>query len=721
MRPALVVAVGSAALAWTAAVLAQTGGVIPPGKEQLIVRMVGDAWRDRAPGDRFDARVDRDVIRLTLKTAGERDARVVVALPSARVDAEEELAPGVWMNCDEACAPEDVTRWRPLGQRLAQERDAVREQLWALPTSKPEPSRDAAPRGPPPQEEASGAVKPRAWLTWSVLALAILASLTLLSRSRERWAALARHWPAVAILAGFSVVAATVPNVMPLHEHNSFVARSDCAYDWSCDADPRAPGWSPPTFHAYGLLLRALPYRVATLGFVSLAWTVVSLGLLYAFVHRLAGEEDTAAGRRIASVTVAVLAASPAFIRVAVAGTFWPFAIACLLAAGLLCLHAVKRGGWLAPIGSAAWFAIALGSNLVFLALIPLLVIAPLCWSAGGRKLAPAAVVAVLGSLAFAVPDVAAALRAVFVDRAGVFGEHDGAGAFFALLGNLRFYFADPTITPAPFVVLAVCGLLALRGRWRRYAPVLYGLAAIQPVLSRWGGADPLNLSYPVSFINQFPSYYFLAIGAGLGVEWLRGLVAQRFRARLTAALAAASLGFVPLCEVGLDLLTGERVLERELRALSRAFEELPEHDVLVVPPVIQRPIGDLPTDGDPIEAFFPIGEYRYVLARRGMPKTTVLQSTDFHPEGSTARTLLYVGSTFLSFGPTEIRAGVVGDGERPELARLRRELALEPALTFPIATEQHPAISMRLDADRSATAELGFYWMRPAPSHNRR
>lgn len=165
-------------------------------------------------------------------------------------------------------------------------------------------------------------------------------------------------------------------------------------------------------------------------------------------------------------------------------------------------------------------------------------------------------------------------------------------------------------------------------------------------------------------------------------------------------------------------------VVQRELVALSRAFELLPSHDLLIVPPLIQRRSEGVAIESDPVEAVFPAGEYGHVMSSRGIQPGRIIDLESWL--GAFARntapppprsTLVYLGATNRMFLPAEIRAGVVPPSlERQPLATLRTIAHLELVHTFRLATQQHPGVTMRLAADRVDEVELGFYWLRLQP-----
>ncbi|MCB9750901.1 MAG: hypothetical protein H6713_13015 [Myxococcales bacterium] len=567
-----------------------------------------------------------------------------------------------------------------------------------------------------------------AWLGLAyVIAWALgRAAVRLVRRRRELLADLRRHAPLLVLLAAFLALCATIPAFLPIHDHNSYVARSDCARSLACDDDPRA-AFSATTFHVYGALLRLAPHSARGFGLVSVLMTALAIGLLYALIRRVPRLGSDASGSRALAERAAIWAAAcvalhPILLRTATSGIFWPYNIACLLAAGVAAHRAAERGAIVDALAAAVLLAFAVLGNLVCLALTPLVVLVPLCWGrlvgAGARRYLALA----LGVLVFA-----ALVTPTFLDA---FAAHVVQGQQMErfsepplrmlreLLGNVLYL--DPRLTPAPLGVLALLGLVVLaRRRARADLPFVYVLLATEVPLGLQ--VTPFTTGYPTRFIHGYPSLFWFAALAGLGAAALLRWLGERWpQARawtLQVGLAALCLATIPTAGEALAFLGAPRVLERELAALERGFAELPEHDVLVLPPVILRPPEGVELTSDPVEAFFPVGAYRAAMRARGSePVVAQLDELLRRPDGRVpeGRVLLYVGATMYSFVPAEIEAGLAARSiERPLLRRVRARYELEPAWTFTLATRQHPAVAMRLAADQREAVELGFYWLR--------
>ena len=573
-------------------------------------------------------------------------------------------------------------------------------------------------------EASRGRSGPLAWRIGSYLLLAIAVGWALgraigLARAGGARRLLVEHRWALALVVAAGAVALTVPQPLPVHEHNSFLARLDCARDVGCDRDPAGPAWLPTTFHVYGLALRAVPYRLRALGLLSLGFSLLSLLLLYAVVVRAYGLFDRREeGIRVALFAIGFLALQPAWYRIAVSGAFWAYSMCCVLAAGIALL-AFRDGRrvW-AALAAASFLALGVLGNMVFLALVPLAVIVPLAWRARaeGRRIDwRSAAALALFVLAVAPQTMLAAQDAIgggaLLSGGGV------SGLVSRIAGELRVYFFDPRLSPIVLGVYLVLGVAPLVRAPRLLVPFAYVLVALVPILSIWAG-HPLGASYPVGFLHAFSLLYPMSFFAAAGASWLVGRVPAARRGLATVVIVALPVLALPFASEGLAFVRGERVLERELVALSDAFESLPEHDLLVEGPHILPPLGGVRPTGDPIEVRFPYGEYSYVLARRGLVPAPLARTDWLLAEGAPgedARILFYVGSKLRSFQPSEIEAGLVPDTlERPELAAVRERFRLVPVREFEIATAQHPAISVRLGADRVPRVTLGFYWLEP-------
>ncbi len=681
------------------------GEFIPPGKEPVVVALVRAALASvggTAPA--WSARVERDVIRVSLSAGEAHAAEVVLGRPGSSLPSQGGTAVGddVVLACAGACGRATVERWTPLAKALGEARDRVAPELWVV-----------------TGRENSG----HGWPQWVSLVLAAagfgwLLVDSLLRRRRDARAAAVDprrrpgwQWVSLAVLLGaFAVMALAGTSAMPLHDHNSFVARSDCALDPACDVDPRGPAWAAPAFHVLGAVFRAFPYTVTLTVHVGLLLTVASLLLLDALI-RAVGERFDAqrAAERVGLWTVALLVFHPVFARVAVGATFWPWALCTLLGAALAGARAASRGRHDAALACGSLLGLALSSNYVMLPVATAVLVAMVCWRGEpGAWRRALVVLAVAGT--FAAPSVATAFETA-VGRGGE-GTLGGLATLPGrMLASFHSLFLDPSMTSLPVVACTVLGGVVALARFRMFAPALVALVSVHGFLSLW--AEPLASTYPVGFIDHFYELYFVALLAAAGLEavWSRAPARQRHRA--AAGLAAACLAFLPTTRDALDLFHGTRVLERELAALDAAFDELPPHDTLVVPPVLQDQLPGSPRRSDPVEAFFPRGAYRAAMLRRGLAPANVVELDRWMASGPSAdeRTLVYVGTTLSTFLLSEIEASVVPPNlERPLLTQLRGRYALRPVVVFDVETAQHAAIAMRLAADRERAVEVGFY-----------
>jgi len=656
---------------------------IPPGRESVVLGMVREAVGRESIGA---ISIDRDVVRVRT-TAGEVFSVRRRAGPGG---GGTPLADGVSLHCPSVCDPANISRSTPLALRLARSRDAHATEIWQAAAPPPR----APPRGPP----LAGI-----WMFWRALFVALsVASLAqaLLLRRDRRWPA-----GALAVLAAgtATLLVAHIP-LLPAHDHNTFIARADCAIDPMCDRAPRG-AWGVASLKVYGMFLGALPYRLLTLSVVSLAFTAVSAVLLVGLVRRLL-ERTPLADRAPLAGTLAglFLACHPAFVRVAAADTPWPYAATCLLAAGLSALRAGERDArpwesWVA----LGWLGLAMTSNHVMLALAPLVVVAPWSFAQKPLRLRATTIPALIAWAFMIVPTAWVAL--------GMLGHR----AFDAT--PARLLYLDPRLTPMTWAALWALGLatICLR-RMRVFTAVVCAWVLTQVPLA---AQVPLETGYPTRFVHGFLGHYFDATFAAVGVAAVLGWVRDRRPAAL-AVVAAVTLLPWPLSRETVVFARERRPISLEARALSSAFERLPPHDVLVIPPDVQMDLDCVGPRSDPVEVAFPRGELDYVFRRRGLRAPRVVavdRLTDADlPPGATA--LFYLGSVYRTFLRCEMQERrVPASLERPALARARARYDLAPVMTFEVPTAQHSFAAMRVMADRAPSVTLGFYWLRPRPA----
>ena len=555
-----------------------------------------------------------------------------------------------------------------------------------------------------------GLPEPRRLATYALLAFALLSAFFAYDAGARpaspRVTSFRRRLLMLLIVAAFG---ALLLPALPVHDHNAFVARAECAMDSGCDAD--RPGWMPPAYHAIGLLLSAFPYRYPLVEYTGLVLTLLTLlvfGLTLARVHRLFG--DSIRGRHVALVAVTLGAFHPVALRLAVAGTFWPWADLCLMLSAWLATWAAEhrsQAGWLA---AASFFALTLTSNVSFLALAPLALVAPWLWA---RRPPRARILAPLALLALFVAPYAW----MSVHRlGGAAASMPWAQKLVSLPLNL--IYLDPRLTPLPLSLLFLLGLVVALRSWRRCLPLLLAFGLTEVLL---GSLQDLDTGYPVRLIHGTTSLYFsawlTAAGAVSLAHWLREhrqVAGRTFFGGLVAVTLLASA----FNHEARAFAVGPRVLGPERRAFSHALDRLPDHDLLVVPPSIMRPIAGLSWDGDPLEARYPWGEYRAARQARGLAVPPIVSLPDYlaRPDDFRGQSaLLYVGASLRSFAPAEVAAGYARPPyARPVLCELLATHRLEPAATFALPTANHPFSLVRLLGDARPTATLGFYWIRP-------
>ena len=502
----------------------------------------------------------------------------------------------------------------------------------------------------------------------------------------------------------------------PAHDHNTFIARADCAFDRRCVVVPRG-AWGLPTMAAYGLFLRALPYRLLTLSAVSLAFTALDAALLVALVRALVARTAQRAHAPVAGALAGLfLVCHPALARVAAADTLWPFAVACLLAAALSTLGACAPDArpW-EPAAALGAFGFAMTSNHVFMVLAPMVLLAPWAWSTVSLRPRASMIPPLLLWALLIAPSVLDVAQ-VLLQRGDHHGQAtrltDGLGLFVPGARETILYF-DPRVTPRSWALLCLFGLgVAL---WRPALPLAVVALAWLVTEVPLGGQVPLDGGYPTRYVHGFASHFFASTFAAFGAV----IVLERARRGWPVAavvMVAAVLLPWPLSREALAFARERRPLSVEARAVSSAFDQLPPCDVIVVPPEIQPDLGCTYRGSDPVEAIFQSGELWWVYQRRGIRLPEVVTANNFTDEQARGRRVLfYEGSVYHTFIPCELRERrIPASLERPLLTRFRERFTLTPVRTFTVPTAQHRFAEMRVVAERGAPLTLGFYWLRP-------
>ncbi len=502
----------------------------------------------------------------------------------------------------------------------------------------------------------------------------------------------------------------------PAHDHNTFIARADCAHDRGCVEVPRG-AWGLPSIAAYGLFLRVLPYRLLTLSVVSLAFTALDAALLVALVRALVARTTQRAHAPVAGALAGLfLVCHPALARVAAADTPWPFAVACLLAAALSTLGACEPDAppWETAAALGA-FGFAMTSNSVFVALAPMVLLAPWAWSTAPLRPRASMVPALLLWALLITPSVLDVAQSLFLrsDHGGQASRlSDGLGLFVPGARETILYL-DARVTPRSWALLCLLGLgVAL---WRPALPLAVVALAWLVTEVPLGGQVPLDGGYPTRYVHGFASHFFASTFASFGAV----IVLDRARKGWPAAaivMAAAALLPWPLSREAIAFARERRPLSLEARAVSSAFDHLPPCDVIVVPPEIQDDMGCTHRGSDPVEAIFQSGELRWVYQHRGLRPPRVVPANGFSDEQARGRRVLfYEGSVYHTFIPCESRERrIPASLERPLLTGIRARFTLTPARTFTVPTAQHRFAELRVMADRVPFVRLGFYWLRP-------
>lgn len=663
-----------------------SAAVIQPGQETAISAIVGDAFREAGLPDAPTISVVVDHIVISFSYANLPTTVIVHEFPDADSPRDGTVR-GVEVLPQQAQVDRKLVR---LAELLAQGRDRYRSAIWR-PAESSKPS-------------AVGHGRARAlllcgilWGLWRIWA----------TRKGVNWRT--TMW-AGAFLVCFALAACFVATPGALHDHNSFIARADCAWTNDCARDPRG-AWSLAAFDAYGFFLHVFPYRLHTLFAISLVLTLVALALAAALLAKLlraAGHPDR--GRSAGLWLLGLAPLHPVLLRVAVAETMWPYALCCCLAAALCALDAVEHEqptGWIA---AAAFFALATFSNFAFVPLLPLAILAPLCWRKGKPRLPTFWIV--LGTLGVGFAIAPAATQAFFeiTHRQGVLNSGVLTWLRHEVTNQL---YLDPSVTPVGLIFLAAIGVWSLsRLGSRVFFPVAFAFAATEFVLANQVDRD---VGYPTRYLHGYSSLIFCTFAVGAGAERCQAWWRDRgmSRSASTASLVLLTALTLPFAREGLSVLRFRPVIAVELAQVSTWLTQLPPHERLVIAPPTLAP-AQIPgcRSDDPIEVFFPIGEYESVMAVRKLPPVPVMYLDEWLQKAPQAgATLVYVGTALQTFTRCEVGHNhVPATLEQPLLVELRRRCALKPVLTAKLPAQNDLRIEARIVADRRAEVEVGFY-----------
>jgi hypothetical protein len=559
-------------------------------------------------------------------------------------------------------------------------------------------------------------------VSWSLFATALYAAIHLWMKQTDRfWSgANARYdLAALGLVTLFVIIGIFVFEPTRLHCHLTFMKRTDCAQlIGKCDLDEGV--WGTPTFHVMGLLLQLIPYRLDHVLGLGVVLTGICLLLVYVFTVKLAENMGfNSSSRQVGLWAVAILVMHPGIHRLAGAGTFWPLTMCFLFGGGALFLESRKSASALEYISAGALFALAMGGQRIMLALTPLAFLAPWCWPTSIKRSRYYALCAAM-PIFYCVTRSVGAMLSPNTPSYGLLRILDSA--WHSVVDDTWF---DLTFMMWPVAILVVGSFFVVSSHRRQLLPLLYALIAIATILlgilgpASWVG-DPGN------YIEQFPVVLLGATPAAIAFVSL--LRRQPIHLQPVAAVGFAILlaGAAATRQDALDLLRASRVMEREIKVISQAMTTLPPHDTLLIQQRSEPPKG-IDSDGDPIVVYFPLGEYRWVLNKRGIIPAKNIQEPAWaigKNQNDMGKTLLYVGSTLRSFYRGEIETGMVPVSfERPELVELRKHFRLTPVRTFRISTSQPLGpreLSKRAAADQLKDFEIGFYWVHPLPAQNR-
>ncbi len=481
----------------------------------------------------------------------------------------------------------------------------------------------------------------------------------------------------VLLLLGLVALTLLVAEPGPLHDHLTFTARSDCARSPCCDHE--RPGWLPPAYHLLEPLLNVLPYRSATLWGLSLAFTILSLVFQYASLRRLLARWD--AKGHVALLATLLVGSNPVVMRMALAHSWYPFMMALVWCATWVCLWAAEEGGL------ARWTTAAIAVGLAGTTTVSAVPIAALvgAGAALGSRRRKAAWPMALG-WAF-----------IGVHAWGFVADTAGVAPRLDVSIWLRDAFFDARAVPLVVPFLAAAGLLFLARR-KNFVGVALGLGffAMLPTV------DYLDRGYP--FLSVYPM-----IQGSLALSAIALVAAFRFRPALGAVLALALVVTTATATEAWTFTHVPRPLAAELRGLESSWDALPPHERLVIPPEYFPPLPHVRRMGDPVEARFPVGFYEAAMRARGRRPAEIVAFDRWLAEGApTQDTLVYLGTGFFSFLPSEIAHGA--PAERPLLSRARAHLHFEPVQVFSVPTDNHRFGRMRVTADRAPEVVVGFY-----------
>ena len=367
------------------------------------------------------------------------------------------------------------------------------------------------------------------------------------------------------------------------------------------------------------------------------------------------------------------------------------------------------------PAAALGAFGFAMASNHVFMALAPMVLLAPWAWSTASLRPRASTVPALILWALLLAPSALDVAQSLFQrgDHGGQASRLSEALGLFVPGARETILYFDPRVTPRSWALLCLLGLgVAL---WRPVVPFVVVAVAWLVTEVPLGGQVPLDGGYPTRYVHGFASHFFASTFAALGAVIALDR-ARKWWPVAAVVMAVAALLPWPLSRESVAFARERRPLSLEARAVSSAFDHLPPCDVIVVPPEIQDDMGCAHRGSDPVEAIFQSGELRWVYQRRGLRPPQVVPANIFSDEQARGRRVLfYEGSVYHTFIPCESRERrIPASLERPLLTRFRARFTLTPARTFTVTTAQHRFAELRVMADRVPSLTLGFYWLRP-------
>lgn len=499
--------------------------VIVPGQEARVVALVRPVLERGGLSADVGLRIERAEIRIPL--AGGRTppgAAVILGRAGATPEgAQVPLAPGVQLLCT-ACSSEDVERLRPLGQALAEARDARAGDLWSRVERAPRPQKSAREELRHPLHRGSDRSPA---FGAAVLGLALVPAITTLGGAVRALAG--RAWlGALALLAASGLVrAAAPPQLLGVNVYGREIpalwqlARHELPLALvlpdGLNVFEQSMCFNAVVSTVTPLAILALALRL--LRDAATAWWAAAAAAMCPMLASFGRSEDAAVGAQLAAVLAVTL-----------------FLDAC---------ESARPGRTLlAASGCLVWFGIALEARPPNAALV--LVLAAVAWASGvrGRRVAvAAALVAATAALGVAAARNVARTTRVS-DAPGVGSLYPSGSELGQLLVQLpqtakvNWYFGAE-LFPLWLSLAAVLGLVIAWGTRRRTFVVLAGWFSVAFGAQLLVGASTPAIAARYGLSSVVP----VLLAAGLGMAHLVARVRAASSGPHPVSLGAAAAG----------------------------------------------------------------------------------------------------------------------------------------------------------------------------------